>query len=54
MYKTSGLHVVVILLSKSSQMMSKCGKNMSDTRLRFVSHFSVLTTFDVICELLLN
>ena len=54
MYKTNELHVVVILYSRSSQMMSKCGKNMSDAQLRFVCHFSVLATFDVICELLLN
>ena len=54
MYKTNGLHVVVIPYSTSLQMMSKCGKNMSDAQLRFVCHFSVLATFDVICELLLN
>ena len=40
------LHVAVYLFSNRSQMMSKCGKNISDTLLKWlVSHLFALTTF---------
>ena len=49
--KQIAVHVAVRLFSNRSQMMSKYGMNISDT---LGQHFFVLTTFDVICDLLLN
>ena len=45
----------VCLFSTGSQRMSKCSKNICDTLdYQTVCHFFVLTTFDVICDLLLT
>ena len=55
LYKTKRFHFAVGLFSNSSQMTSKCGKNISDTLTcgsRVTSLF--LPHFDVICDLLLN
>ena len=46
MYKTNRFHAAVRLFINRSQRTSKCGKSISD--------FIVFTTFDVICDLLLN
>jgi len=55
LYYTNRFHVAVHLFSNRSQRTSKCGKNISDTLgYRFVCHSFVLTTFDVICDLLLD
>ena len=43
--KTNRFHVAVRLFSYRSQRTSNCGKNISDTRLRLVFHFFVLTSF---------
>ena len=54
-YLTNRFHVAVHLSSNRSQRTSKCGKNISDTLgYRLVCHVFVLTTFDVICDLLLD
>ena len=45
LYKTNRFRVAVRLFSNRSQRTSECGKNISDTRLRLVCHFFVLTTF---------
>ena len=45
LYKTNRFQVAVRLFSNRSQRTSKCGKNISDTRLHLVCHFFVLTTF---------
>ena len=45
LYKTNRFQVVVRLFSNRSQMMSKCGKNVT---------FLFLSHFDVICDLLMN
>ena len=45
-YKTSRINVAVHLFSKRSQKMSKCGKNISDTLVYWLTcHIFVLITF---------
>ena len=50
-YRTHRFHVAVHLFSNRSQETSKCGKNISDTRLHTCL---LLPHFEVICDLLLN
>ena len=56
--KPNRIHDAVCLFSNRSQMMSKCGKNLSDTvgyrLVLLVCHSFVLQRFDVLCDLLLN
>ena len=57
LYKTNTcrFQVAVHLFSNRSQMMSKCGKNISDTlSCALCATFLFLPHFDVICDLLLN
>ena len=54
-FKTNRFHVPVGMYSNTSQMMSKCGKNISDTLGCAVSAtFLFSPHFDIICDLLLN
>jgi len=54
-HKTSRLHVAVRLFSNRSQKMSKCGKNISDTRLMaIVPPCLFLPYVVIICDLLLT
>ena len=55
LYKTNRFQVAVCLFSNRSQMMSKCGKNISDTvSCALCVTFLFLPNFDAICDLLLN
>ena len=51
LFKTNRFYVAMHLFRNISQKMSKCGKNMSDTR---AVTFLFLPNFDVICDHLLN
>ena len=55
LYKTNRFHVAVGLFSNISQKTSKCGKNISDTRVCSSCATSLfLPHFDIILDLLLN
>ena len=55
LFNTNRFQVAVCLFSNRSQMMSKCGKNISDTLgCASCATFLFLLHFDVICDLLLN